>query len=215
MSKDDDLSEAEKHTIEEYDRLAEERAAQYSSTRYWARQYQHFKELLPISAHIIDIGCGDGRDAVVFTDMGLQYTGIDLSDGMLAIARSKNLQGCTFLKRNLYKTELPDNSFTGFWATSSLVHVPKSRIDKGLQEIKRITKDGGIGFIAMKQGEGEHTVPSTLAKDNRVWTFYQADEFAEALERNGYNILAYETYTYEKAPPFGTTWILYWIKVTK
>jgi ubiquinone/menaquinone biosynthesis C-methylase UbiE len=52
----------------------------------------HFlAELLPINAYgrVLDIGCGTGRHSIALTKMGYEMTGLDLSDGMLEVARRK------------------------------------------------------------------------------------------------------------------------------
>jgi len=48
-------------------------------------------QLLPIGEHhrILDIGCGTGRHSIGLTKLGYEMTGLDLSDGMLEIARKK------------------------------------------------------------------------------------------------------------------------------
>lgn len=52
---------------------------------------EFLSELLPIGEHcrILDIGCGTGRHSIALTGMGYKMTGLDLSDGMLEIARRK------------------------------------------------------------------------------------------------------------------------------
>lgn len=49
--------------------------------------------LYPISpkSRILDVGCGTGRHAIEFGKRGYQVTGIDLSEKMLEVARSKAL----------------------------------------------------------------------------------------------------------------------------
>jgi ubiquinone/menaquinone biosynthesis C-methylase UbiE len=39
--------------------------------------------------HILDIGCGTGRDMAYFESQGIAVTGLDLSTGMLAFARKE------------------------------------------------------------------------------------------------------------------------------
>lgn len=44
---------------------------------------------IPVSATILDIGCGTGRHAIELARRGYRVTGIDLSEGMLNVARAK------------------------------------------------------------------------------------------------------------------------------
>nr|HMS57161.1 methyltransferase domain-containing protein [Fimbriimonadaceae bacterium] len=43
-------------------------------------------DLLP-GSHLLDMGCGTGRHAIEFAKRGFKVTGVDLSEGMLAVAR--------------------------------------------------------------------------------------------------------------------------------
>ena len=40
-------------------------------------------------SHVVDVGCGTGRHARVFADMGFDVTGLDLSADLIAIARER------------------------------------------------------------------------------------------------------------------------------
>jgi predicted TPR repeat methyltransferase len=44
-------------------------------------------------AHMLDLGCGTGLAGAAFRDLAERMTGVDLSAGMLAAARAKNLYG--------------------------------------------------------------------------------------------------------------------------
>ena len=44
---------------------------------------------LPTGASVLDVGCGTGRHALELARRGYRVTGIDLSEGMLSVARAK------------------------------------------------------------------------------------------------------------------------------
>ena len=52
---------------------------------------------------------------------------------------------------DFYKLNFPSGSFDGFWASASLLHIPKNKIHQVLSDIKNIIKPNGIGFISLKQ----------------------------------------------------------------
>ncbi|CAN1560963.1 SmtA SAM-dependent methyltransferases [Fimbriimonadaceae bacterium] len=44
---------------------------------------------IPVGSSVLDVGCGTGRHAREFAKRGYRVTGVDLSPGMLAVAREK------------------------------------------------------------------------------------------------------------------------------
>lgn len=44
---------------------------------------------LPVGSAVLDMGCGTGRHALELAKRGYRVTGVDLSEGMLAVARAK------------------------------------------------------------------------------------------------------------------------------
>jgi 2-polyprenyl-3-methyl-5-hydroxy-6-metoxy-1,4-benzoquinol methylase len=58
---------------------------------------------VPRDAHILDVGCGTGRHSIELARRGFRVTGIDLSEGMLSVAR-RNAESAgvevEFLRRN-------------------------------------------------------------------------------------------------------------------
>jgi cyclopropane fatty-acyl-phospholipid synthase-like methyltransferase len=58
-------------------------------TRDTLREADFLEELLglPRGAEILDIGCGTGRHSIELAKRGYRMTGIDLSEGMLSVAR--------------------------------------------------------------------------------------------------------------------------------
>ncbi len=109
--------------------------------------------LKPMSGDsILDIGCGTGRNLLLFIEKGLHTTGLDPSPYMLDIA-SKNVNNRSDLHRGLAE-DLPfdDNSFNyaSLITTLEFVEDPK----KALEEACRVAKDrlfiGALNRYAIK-----------------------------------------------------------------
>jgi len=63
---------------------------------------------------VLELACGTGRIAVVLAERGLDVTGVDISDGMLAVARRKAAQcpaavrdRLTFVHQDMTRLDLP------------------------------------------------------------------------------------------------------------
>lgn len=200
--------DVKRKTAETYDKIA----SAYSSTRvthFWVDEFDFFKSIFD-GRKVIDFGCGEGRDALIFTQNGFDYTGVDISEGMLKIAQERVPAGI-FQQADFYKVDFAEGTFDGFWAAASFIHVPKKDIRTVLQEAKRVTKTGGIGFISMKEkremGEGM-VCEDRYGGMGRYFSFYTQDEFKKILEENGFSLVKFTTHAEGK-----NNWLCYFVKV--
>jgi len=196
--------DAEKQTIGYYDRKAETWIAThggYEGKSWWENEMRRFHELLP-KGKILEIGSGAGRDAAALIAMGYDYIGIDASKSMIEIAKKRN-PNATFHCISVYDLDFPTATFDGFWTAATLLHLPKPRIKEALDRIKQVLKPAGIGFISMKQGEGQGIEPGT----GRWFAYYSEEEFKEVLETSGFEVI--ET---QIRPEEENTWLVFYVK---
>lgn len=193
-----------------YNKIASEYDKQHFG-HFWVEEFDFYKNILK-GNNIVDLGCGAGRDAAIFIDNGFNYTGIDISSGMLKVANKRAPEG-NFKQMDFSKTSFGNNTFDGFWASASFVHVPKNEIDKTLQEAKRITKKGGIGFISMK--EKNKIEEGFIKKEkyggiSRYFSFYTQNEFKNTIEKNGFSVI--KMAIYEENDKSKTKWLCYFVE---
>ncbi len=93
---------------------------------------------------VLEIACGTGTQAVRFKKAGAEYTGVDLSPAMLAVADKRNLK-CL----NADGTELPleNNSFDLSTITLALHEVDPEISKQLVFEMLRVTKSDGYLVI--------------------------------------------------------------------
>lgn len=186
-----ELTEPEKITKESYDSVAARWADTHKMPKFWQESFDKFYELLP-SGRVLEIGCGSGRDARELIEHGYKYMGTDISAPQLEQARQNN-PGAFFEQVNLYDLDFQEQ-FDGFWAAAVLIHVPKNRIDEAIEAIKRNMKAKAVGFIAMKEGEGERIETKDYLEDTPYYfVYWQRSEFREVLKSHGMSSL-YEGY---------------------
>ncbi len=151
-----------------------------------------FVSYLPPNAIILDAGCAAGRDAGEFAKRQVDYTGVDLSNNLLRIAKRNN-PSLTFIQADFSQLPLPNNSFDGIWANASLVHLPSIRTVKlVISEFYRILKPGGTIFIRVKQQVGSTrtgVVSDSLVKQKRFFRWYTKAELQNYLKSAGFSIL--------------------------
>jgi len=93
---------------------------------------------------ILDIGTGTGFLAILLADLGHEVVGVDLSSGMLEVAREKARKAGVKVEFRLGDAEnLPfkDNSFDATICRHVLWTLPNP--DKAIQEWSRVVRSGG------------------------------------------------------------------------
>jgi SAM-dependent methyltransferase len=99
---------------------------------------------------VLEIGCGLGTDGAQFANAGADYTGIDLTDAAIELARRRfelfGLQG-EFQVADAENLEFPDNSFDLVYSHGVLHHTPD--ISAAVREIHRVLRPGGRAIVML------------------------------------------------------------------
>ncbi len=136
--------------------------------------YTPFLTLLPRRAHILDLGCGSGRDSKVFTELGYVVTPVDGSAEIAACAEEylgRPVEVVTF------QTLKYAEQFDGVWASASLHHCPRAQLQDALARVGRALKIGGLAYMSFKWGEDD-----SLDERGRHFTKQTVDSLAALLE---------------------------------
>ena len=182
-----ELSEREQQVIEWYDQNGEvwaNKRKKASEPSFWAQEYAYLEQLQNAPAHLLEIGSGSGREASEWVARGYEYTGIDTSTVLLKIAQQTEPAGHYF-HAAVYDMPFAPASFDTFSSWALLPHTPKERIGLALTAIHRVLKPGAVGFIAMREGEGEKQEPET----GRWFSYYSLEELEEVLKAHGFDIV--------------------------
>jgi|LakMenE18May11ns_1017448.scaffolds.fasta_scaffold9661196_1 SAM-dependent methyltransferase len=143
-----------------------------------------FASLLSPGSHILDLGCGPGRDIRIFSESGHKPIGIELNPAFIEMAGRHGdvIQGDI---RNISSIFTP-TSFDGVWAQASLVHLQKSEVEKLLRDLKDLLKPDGLIYVCVPAtGESGWLDES----DGRRWyTTWPEDSFVTAVETTGFHI---------------------------
>ena len=138
-------------TITYYDTYAE---VFFSDTQgvNMAPLYQRFLTRLPTGAHILDAGCGSGRDSKAFQELGYRITAFDASAKLVALAQAHT--GLPIALRSFADVH-EFAIYDGIWACASLLHLPENQLSETLQRLWQALKPNGVFYLSFKYGEGE------------------------------------------------------------
>jgi len=104
----------------------------------------------PAPQTILDLGCGPGRDLIVFRDLGHVAVGLDGAEEFVRMARQHS--GCEVLHQDFLELDLGDGRFDGVFANASLFHVPSQELPRVLGELCRALKADGVLFSSNPHG---------------------------------------------------------------
>ena len=88
---------------------------------------------------LLDVGCGTGYFSRRFAEIGLNVTGLDPNQAVLAFARQQN-EGINYLQANALALPFSSDSFDYVSALTSLCFVEPP--EQALQEMWRVAKQG-------------------------------------------------------------------------
>jgi ubiquinone/menaquinone biosynthesis C-methylase UbiE len=102
---------------------------------------------------VLDLGCGTGRFTVPMAESGAYVTGLDLSAGMLAVARAKLEE--RGLRADLREGDMaalpfPDGTFDTVTSMLALMHIPIADRPAVFREVCRVLKPGGRMVLCVK-----------------------------------------------------------------
>ena len=116
---------------------------------------------------VLEIGCGDGRDAKEIVTRTDKYLGIDVSSSMIELAEA-HVPNATFRVVDVETFEFPAGLDIIF-AFASLLHSDRTAVNDILRRAYKSLNGSGIFFISLKRDEYQ----SKIKKDEfGIRTFY-------------------------------------------
>jgi ubiquinone/menaquinone biosynthesis C-methylase UbiE len=164
-----------------YDTLAEEYAARLPDTRAETAADLAMVDAFAAAVaaqhdpRVLDAGCGAGRMSAYLAGRGCLVEGVDLSPGMVAMARRDHPE-LHFEVGSLSELPCADATFAGVMLWYSIIHTPPIGQPGIFGEVVRVLRPGGYVLVATQSGRGVRDVAPS----------YRALGFDVVLERHLY-----------------------------
>lgn len=152
-----------------------------------------FVSRLPGRARIVEVGCGDGHVADyvsrLLTPSLSRIEGLDLSPGMIAVARTSypNLQ---FTVGNLLDLPYDDSSLEAIVSFYSIVNLTAEDCGAAFHEFGRTLAPGGLATVAFHIGDERRRVADWWRTDATLdFYFHPVGRVLAQLESAGLTVL--------------------------
>ena len=175
---------------------------------YWDRYYQnrvcpetpspfaqYVATLVSSGGHLVELGCGNGRDAVYFARQGLQVTALDLSQQAIDTLNAQNVPGARFICGDFITDPCHTPGGYDYAYSRFTIHAIN---DKQQHMLLRAMMDalrpGGKFFIEVRSvhdplfGKGRALERNAFFYDNHYRRFIVMDELLAQLQELGYQV---------------------------
>lgn len=113
---------------------------------------RRFAEELGDRGPVWDLGCGPGQTASYLKDLGIEVSGLDLSERILEQAKTLHPE-IHFRKGNVLDLEFENDSIAGIVAFYAIVHFTEEQVGRAFREVFRVLQPGGIFLFTYHIGE--------------------------------------------------------------
>lgn len=182
----------ETHIMKPYDTVADIYAQAHFDEPIFDPLIGKFASMLPQNALILDAGCGPGGETKKLLSLGLRVTGIDVSGGMLAIARKRVPDGI-FRKEDLTELSFDNDTFDGIWSARALIHIPETMLELTLSGFRRVLKPEGITCITVLTGTEEGIFPEEYDQNKSTEVYlrrFPQNNLEDHLQACGFTVLS-------------------------
>ena len=105
---------------------------------------------------VLDVGCGPGRTTGLLAERGLRVTGIDLSPGMIEVAR-RDHPDLNLRVGSMTALDVADGAASGVVSWWSIIHLPRAVVPQAFAEFYRVLAPGGVLLLGFHVGsESSH-----------------------------------------------------------
>jgi SAM-dependent methyltransferase len=181
-------------TIEStYDTLAKEYAETFSGEHEKKPKDQEvllrFSREIGDRRPVWDFGCGPGQTTQYLKDLGIEISGLDLSEKLLEQARAIHPE-IHFQKGNILDLECDDDSIAGVVAFYTIIHFTEEQVERAFREVFRVLQPGGIFLFTYHIGEKTIHLEEFLGKKINIdFMFFTTDFISRCLEKSGFETI--------------------------
>jgi len=156
---------------------------------------QYVATLIEPGRELVELGCGNGRDAVYFAGLGLRVTAFDLSEEAIAGLQSKKVDHARFICGDFVNADVhQSNAYYYAYSRFTLHSINRNQAQMLLQNVFRGLCPGGKFFIEARSvndpicGKGKLMERNAWFYDFHYRRFIALDELVNDLIGHGFRV---------------------------
>lgn len=138
-------------------------------------------------ASVLDVGCGNGRNAAWLAGHGAHVVGIDIAAPLLDVVRSTMPKGATLVPVDVLRDELPGGPFDLVYDSGCFHHLAPHRRITYLERVMPLVAEGGrfgIVTFAQEQQPSPNDTEVLVSGDTAGGTSFLLEDLAEIFGRH-------------------------------
>ena len=176
MASDD----SKQYTIDTYNKSSVKLAEYFNGIGSKKEDISLVSCFIPLeNPNVLEIGCGDGREAAEIAEITDNYLGVDISEGMIDLARER-FPGMIFKVADLegYRfEELVDAVFS----FATFLHLPKEEFAQALEVVHKGLNAGGVLYLTLKARDSYQEEIKEDDFGKRMFYYYTHDDVTELM----------------------------------
>jgi ubiquinone/menaquinone biosynthesis C-methylase UbiE len=173
-----------------YDTVAEEYAKEFESEHEKKPKdrelLEKFSKEIKDRKPVWDFGCGPGHTAGYLKTLGIEISGLDISEKILEQARTIHPK-IHFRKGDILELEFENDSIAGVVAFYAIVHFTKEQVRRAFSEVFRVLQPGGLFLLTYHIGDETIHLDEFLGKKIDIdFMFFTPDFIAGCLKKSGF-----------------------------
>lgn len=136
------------NTLDYYNENAESFAAGTANADM-SESRERFQKLVAPKGHILDWGCGSGRDSLEFLKAGYSVEAVDASEELCKLASKRT---GLIVRCERFEELTQKEAYDGIWACASLLHEDEKKLPDTMALARQALKPGGVFYLSFKYG---------------------------------------------------------------